>query len=155
MNATLQAEVNRKSSLERIGRIAVEQLGMHVSTVAAALVYYVLRAPRRRTPEARKESLNEERLMGRPTEASAHERLRRRVLVLKIGLLFFTVVLALRLVQIQVIHGARYQEAARRQYESRWISLLRGGSSPTGHGKSPGVQCHANQLRRGSEDCGK
>lgn len=32
LNAALQAEVNKKSSLERVGRIAVEKLGMHYPT---------------------------------------------------------------------------------------------------------------------------
>ncbi len=52
-------------------------------------------------------------------DKSPRARLQRRVLFLKIVLLLFTVVLVLRLVQIQVVDAPRYQEAARRQYESR------------------------------------
>lgn len=42
-----------------------------------------------------------------------------RILVLKIGLLLFLALVAMRLVQIQVIESPSYKEIARRQYEAR------------------------------------
>ncbi len=54
MNATLQAEVNRKSSLERIGRIAVVQLGMQYPQ-SQPLWFTISRELRERAAEARKE----------------------------------------------------------------------------------------------------
>ena len=47
-----------------------------------------------------------------------HERHRRRTLVIKIALLLLFVILALRLVQIQVIRATEFQEIARKQYEA-------------------------------------
>jgi cell division protein FtsI (penicillin-binding protein 3) len=60
-----------------------------------------------------------ETMAGQPTGVSPHERMRKRSLVLKIGLLLFFLVLVVRLVQIQVIKAAEYREIARRQYEAR------------------------------------
>jgi len=44
-----------------------------------------------------------------------------RFLILKIGLLLFFLVIALRLVQIQLLDAGKYQEIARRQYEAKVI----------------------------------
>jgi len=46
---------------------------------------------------------------------------RGRILMLKIALLTFFLLIAVRLVQIQVIEAPRYQEIARRQYEARVV----------------------------------
>ncbi len=61
-------------------------------------------------------------MMGSPAVPAApvapQERSRRRTLVIKIALLLLFVILALRLVQIQVIRAAEFQEKARAQYEA-------------------------------------
>ncbi len=54
-----------------------------------------------------------------PAEVRPHERMRRRILTLKIGLIVFFLLLVARLVQIQVLNAPEYQEAARRQYEAK------------------------------------
>lgn len=51
-----------------------------------------------------------------------------RILLLKIALVFFFAVVALRLVHIQVIESPRYQEIAKRQYESKVILPAERGS---------------------------
>ncbi|MBP1658766.1 MAG: hypothetical protein H6Q31_3367, partial [Bacteroidetes bacterium] len=53
-----------------------------------------------------------------PVESRPHERMRKRILALKVGLIVFFLLLAARLVQIQVLNASKYQEFARRQYES-------------------------------------
>ena len=59
--------------------------------------------------------------------ASSFRESRARTLIVKVGLLLFFVVVALRLVQIQVIDAAKYREKAERQYESRVdLPALRG-----------------------------
>jgi len=57
--------------------------------------------------------------VGQPVEPPSHQRMRRRILVLKIGLMLFCLFLATRLVQIQVLDAAEYQEIARKQYEAK------------------------------------
>lgn len=54
-----------------------------------------------------------------PAQAVAPlERHRRRTLGIKIGLLLLFVILALRLIQIQVVRASEFQEIARKQYEA-------------------------------------
>lgn len=54
-----------------------------------------------------------------PVESRPHERMQKRILALKVGLIVFFLLLAARLVQIQVLNASKYQEFARRQYESQ------------------------------------
>ncbi|MFN0157765.1 MAG: penicillin-binding transpeptidase domain-containing protein [Bacteroidota bacterium] len=71
----------------------------------------------------RKQNTPQEKI---PPEAQRKGALR-RVLALKIGLLMFFCVVALRLIQIQVIDAQKYKEIARRQYESEVpLPALRG-----------------------------
>ena len=58
-----------------------------------------------------------------------------RMLLLKIVLLFCFAVVALRLVHIQVIEAATYQEAAKNQYESRVVLPAQRGNMYDRNGK--------------------
>jgi len=60
-----------------------------------------------------------EAMATQPPEVRPHERMRRRILALKVGLIVFFLLLAARLVHIQILKAAEYREAARRQYESQ------------------------------------
>ena len=56
-------------------------------------------------------------------QASPHRESQSRLLLLKVALLLFFVIVAAKLVQIQVIESAKYKEIARRQYEVK-VPLL-------------------------------
>jgi cell division protein FtsI (penicillin-binding protein 3) len=58
-----------------------------------------------------------------------------RMLVLKIALLVLFAVIALRLVQIQVLDAGKYQEIARRQYEAKLVLPAARGNLFDRHGK--------------------
>jgi cell division protein FtsI (penicillin-binding protein 3) len=58
-----------------------------------------------------------------------------RMLILKIGLLLFFTIVALRLVHIQVLEAPRYQEIARKQYEAKMILPAERGNIYDRNGK--------------------
>jgi cell division protein FtsI (penicillin-binding protein 3) len=58
-----------------------------------------------------------------------------RMLLLKIGLLLFFAIVALRLVHIQIIESSRYQEIARKQYEAKMILPAERGNIYDRNGK--------------------
>jgi cell division protein FtsI (penicillin-binding protein 3) len=64
-----------------------------------------------------------------------HERLRRRTLGIKIVVLLLFVILALRLVQIQVVRATEFQEIARKQYEAPIILPAARGAITDRNGK--------------------
>ena len=58
-----------------------------------------------------------------------------RLLLLKIALLLFFLIIALRLTQIQLIDAGTYQEIARRQYEAKVILPAARGNLHDRNGK--------------------
>lgn len=70
-----------------------------------------------------------------PTESNPTKDSFSRMLLLKVALLFFFGVVALRLVHIQVIEASKYQEIAKRQYESKVVLAAERGNIYDRNGK--------------------